>query len=180
MNLNISAREYVQRLKANISRCASIVPDDRVTVPSRFDEDRRTWIIVRGFDAPQELFAIDPVVSHPFELIEGGCVKVEVRVREVRRNGLRVAEVASYQLTFLEIPENRNNIQCLRYDQPAGQPRGAGWDEDLQDNPCHPRAHLHVNFLPPGDNNCRMPTGPICPILLLRAFDHWYYTTFRS
>jgi len=175
-----SARQYVNQLKASVSRCASIAPKDRLTVPARFDETGHTWVVVRGFDGSEELFGNDPAVPCPFELINGGKMRLSVQIRETGKTRRPTVEVVSYRLLWVDIPNNPNDIESLRYDKPESQRRGAGWDEDLQDNPQHPHAHVHLNFLPPGANDCRMPTASVCPILLLRAFDHWYYTTIGS
>ena len=173
-----SAREYVEQLKARVSRCASITPADRTTVPAKFDASRSTWVVTRGFDAPEELFGDDPAVGSPFELAYGGQMSLQVRVRETRRRSSSSVEVVAYRMSLVDIPDNRNSIQSLRFDKPDGQPRGAGWDEELQDNPQHPHAHVHFNFLK--ENDCRLPTASVCPLLLLSAFDYWYYTTFGS
>lgn len=175
-----SARQYVQHFKAMVSRCASIDPEDRLTLPCKHDETGSTWVVIRGLDARGQLFGDDQVVSHPFMLVFGGRMSLHVRVRDkAPRNRQPTVEVVSYRLSLVEIPDNPNGIQSLRFDKPEGQPQGAGWDEDLQDNPQHPHAHVHFNFLPPGDNDCRLPTASVCPLLLLSAFDHWYYATFR-
>jgi hypothetical protein len=173
-----SAREYVEQLKARVLRCASITPADRPTVPAKFDTSRNTWVVTRGFDAPEELFADDPAVGSPFELAYGGQLSLRVRVRERRRRHSSLVEVVAYQLSLVDIPSDRNSIRSLRFDKPDGQPRGAGWDDELQDNPRHPHAHVHFNFL--DDNDCRLPTASICPLLLFTAFDYWYCTTFRA
>ena len=173
-----SAREYVDELRARVSGCASITPADRITVPARLDESRSTWIVTRGFDAPEELFGDDPAVVSPFELAYGGKMSLQVRIRETRRRGLSSVEVAAYRLSLVDMPDNPNSIRSLRFDKADGQRRGAGWDEKLEDNPQHPHAHVHFNFL--DDNDCRLPTASICPLLLLTAFDYWYCTTFRA
>ena len=174
-----SARQYVEQLKESVFRCGSIDPEDRHDVPARFDESRSTWVIVRGFPELEDLFEADPVVSRPFELTNGGSMRLQVRIREITVKMQHVVEVVSYRLSLVDIPENPNQIESLRFDKPQGQPRGRGWDEELQDNPEHPHAHLHINFRSPGGNECRMPTAPVSPMLLLLAFDHWYCTTCR-
>jgi hypothetical protein len=173
-----SAREYVEKLKARVSCCASITPGDRITVPVRFDSSRSTWVVTRGYDAPEELFGDDPAVGRPFELTYGGQMSLQVRVREGLKRRSSTVEVVAYRLSLVGIPDNPNSIRSLRFDKPDGQPRGAGWDEALQDNPQHPHAHVHFNFL--DENDCRLPTASVCPLLLLSAFDYWYYTTFGS
>lgn len=174
-----SARQYVESLKVRVSRCASIDPEDRLTLPCRFDETKRVGVIVRGFDAAEQLFGDDPTVSVPFRLVFGGRLSLHVRVREMptRRTQRPAIEVAAYRFSLLDVPNNPNSVRSLRFDKPDGQPRGTGWDEELQDNPEHPHAHVHLNFL--DDNDCRLPTASVCPLLLLSALDYWYYTMFR-
>ncbi len=105
---------------------------------------------------------------------EGGQIEFYLCLRQPDKSS--EAEIVRYRLAFLDLPENPNKIGSLRYDYSTGQGHGSGWDEELGDNPEHPQAHVHINFI--GDdstaNNCRMPTGQVCPILILRAFDYWY------
>ena len=82
MSTASNAREYVERLAACLGRCASIDPQQRTTLPRRFDQTRRTWILARGLGALSELFQDDPKVGDPYELIHGGQLKLEVRVRD--------------------------------------------------------------------------------------------------
>ena len=181
MTTNGSAREYVERLLTHLRCCASIEPEQRTSLPHRFDEKGNAWIVVRGFDAFKELFQDDSEVANPFELIHGGQLRLQVRVRELARTGKRLTEITAYCLSILDLSSNPNNVQCLRFDKPEGQPRGDGWEQELGDNPRHPWAHLHVNFVAGiAANDCRLPTGPLCPILLLRAFDYWYCSTFEK
>lgn len=168
---------YIQLLQARVGQCASIEPDDRV-VPAKPDPKRDVWIIRRGrtFSGDQ-LFENDNQAQQPFQLVQGGRLEFYVRIRE-RRPGPSM-EVVAYRIALFDLPENDNRIESLRFDQSEGQPRRGGWDEEIGDNPEHPWAHMHLNFhLTPDANDCRMPTGRVCPILLLRTIDHWYFTTF--
>jgi len=181
MSIASNAREYAERLVACLGCCASIDPQQRTTLPHKFDERRGAWILTRGFDAFSEIFQNDPEVSNPYELIYGGQLKLEVRVRESGTRRRPAVDVAAYQLSILGLSENPNGLECLRFDKTQGQPRGDGWDDDLGDNPQHPWSHLHINFVArEGANDCRIPVGPVCPILLISAFDHWYCSTFRA
>ena len=180
MSTASNAREYAERLVACISRCASIDPQQRTMLPRKFDERKGTWILTRGFDAFSEIFQNDPEVGNPYDLVCGGQLKLAVRVREIGTGRSLSVDVATYRLSILGLGNNPNDLQCLRFDKPEGQPRGDGWDEELGDNPQHPWSHLHINFAATRANDCRIPVGPVCPILLIRAFDHWYCSTFGT
>lgn len=177
-----SAREYVQRLIAAISKCACIDPNDRSILPARYDASRTKCLIVRGFDVPGTIFANDSSACSPFALVHGGILRFRARVREIRNRPAREVAVEGYyrfQVDDLDTSGNPNQVGCFRYDRPEGQPRGDGWEHDLGDNPQHPHAHLHINYLTPGANDLRMPTGPVSPLLLFRAFDYWYNNTYK-
>lgn len=88
-------------------------------------------------------------------------------------------EVVAYRVALFDLPSNDNRIESLRFDQSEGRPGWHGWDDVIDDNPEHPWAHMHINFhLTPDANDFRMPTGRVCPILLLLTIDHWYLRTF--
>lgn len=178
---DVPARQYVSMLKAHVAQCACIAPEERTRVPARPSEDGNLWIVVRGLRGLGELFMDDPDVAAPFQLTFGGAMELEVRIRERRVGNRARAEVAAYRFLVQDLPDNPNSLRCFRYDKSEGQPRGVGWENELGDNPQHPWAHLHVNFAATSEaNHCRMPTAPVCPLLLLRAFDYWYCTTFGS
>ncbi len=179
MNTEVTAREYVELLVACVGRCTSIDAGQRKQVRHRFDQTRRIWILARGFKTSSDVFQGDPDVGNPYGLIHGGQLKLEVRVRDGGTHREPATEVLAYRLSILDLSENANNLESLRFDKPAGQPRGDGWDDQLGDNPRHPWAHLHVNFAATeAANDFRLPTGAVCPILLLRSFDYWYCSTF--
>jgi len=174
-----SVHEYVQLFKAYVSRCGAIPAEDRSSIVAKPVKRRNIWLIARGISGDKGLAEMDPVASSPFELIHGGRLALEVRVREIRQRASRATEVIAYRFSCSELPRNPNGIECLRYDKPEAQRRGGDWDKELGDNPRHPWAHLHVNFATSTTaNDSRLPTGRVCPILLLRAFDFWYCSTF--
>jgi hypothetical protein len=177
-----NAREYVQRLIAAISKCACIDTNDR-SVPTRSDEGHTEYFIVRGFDVPGKMFANDLSAGSPFTLVRGGKLKFRAHIREIHNRAATEVQVVvqgySFQVDGLDTDGNPNRVGCFRYDRPAGQPRGDGWENDLGDNPRHPHAHLHINYLTLGANDLRMPTGFVPPLLLFKAFDHWYYNMYK-
>ena len=184
MNQPTNAHEYVRWFQANVSLCAAIPAEERVNLLARPLRQRDMWLIARGTDEARELVEENPAARSPFELVRGGRLSLAVRVEETgksRQKSSPTIEVVKYSLRFLDLPTNDNSIRCLRFDKPEGQPRGGGWEDELGDNPQHPWAHLHVNFAASeAANECRMPTGSVCPILLLRTFDHWYCSTFMA
>ncbi len=184
MSYPSNTREYVQRFMASLLCCEAIPSEDRAKVLSKPVHGQNDWLIARGTYRNSLLAEEDPVVAEPFELINGGRLALKVRLREIGQGRSQRVDVVAYEFSILGLPQNPNGLQCLRYDKPEGQPRGDGWDDDLGDNPHHPWAHLHINFAPePADlkaNELRLPTGSVCPALLLRAFDYWYCTTIKS
>ena len=181
MSTASNAREYAKRLVACLGRCASIDPQQRTMLPRKFDERKSTWILTRGFSAFSEIFQNDPEVGNPYELIHGGLLKLEVRVRDTGTKQSPAFDVAAYQLSILDLGDNPNDLRCFRFDKPQSQRRGDGWDDELDDNPQHPKSHLHINFTASeAANNCRIPVAPVCHILLFSAFDYWYCSTFGT
>jgi len=176
----MSAQEYLQRLKAGVSSCAAIDPGDRVRLPAKRIDTSNAWFVARGLDAENRLFPDDPEAHSPFNLIRGGALRLQVRVREIREGGLRRVEVEAYRFCVEGLPPNPNIVRCLRYDKSQGLPKGTGWDDCLRDNPQHPHAHMHVNFREPDANDLRLPTGSVCPLLLLSAFGFWYLSTYGT
>ena len=180
MTKSTNAVDYFHRLQSAIEGCKSIAPEDRA-FSHRKDASKRIWLVVRGFEVPQSLFGADPLAAKPFGLVRGGALRFRVQIREERaKHATTGVEVVEYRFHVdgLDKDGNPNQVECFRYDRPAGQRRGLGWDADLDDNPEHPHGHLHINFLVPDANELRMPTGVVCPILLIKAFDYWYYTTY--
>jgi len=169
-----NARHYMDLLKAAVARCSAIDPEERLTLPAkRFLGRTDDWVAVRGTDRERSLFGADPKAGVPFQLVDGGSLAIWVRVGTSGSS----AEVVAYSFTLQRLRTNPNRVDCLRYDMPEGQPRGPGWDEQLQDNPQHPHAHLHLNFMESDGNDLRLPTGRVSPLLFLRAFDYWYCST---
>jgi hypothetical protein len=111
----------------------------------------------------------------PFTL-QGGCrIEFFLQIQAVQGS----VEVKAYHIAFLDIPENENGIRSLRFDLPGHEGKGNGWDDDLRDNPEHPKSHLHINFDSTAEaNDLRLAMGSICPLTLLRSFDHWYCKAF--
>jgi hypothetical protein len=185
MRTTYLASDYIYLLKAKIKECASIAPNDRV-LPYTYDKTRTQWFIQRGGQMDQDTTLFKDQkdrlkASQAMALRENGQIIFRLYLRE--KDKAREIEIVKYNLAFLNLPDNPNKIQSLRYDYSTGQQRGPGWDDDLGDNPEHPQAHVHINFA--GNdrtaNNLRMPTGqvyPILPILILQAFDYWYCETF--
>jgi hypothetical protein len=172
----LSPKGYIQLLEARLGACASVAPEER-RVAVRHDVNRNTWLIRRAPEPAEEksLFG-DTLAFQPIPLLRGGAIELFVRLRQPQKGHV---EIAHYRIAFLNLPINDNGVHTLRYDQSVGQPHNDGWDNDLMDNPEHPWAHLHVNFAhTQAANALRLLTSHICPILLLRNFNHWYYDTY--
>jgi len=172
MRREYTAGQFVQLLKARIGTCSSIEQDDRI-VPVRHDPFKKVWVVLRGEARAgvRSMFEDDETANTPFQLVRGGEISLYIRIRE--QQGRRM-EIQSYRIDS-RLPDNVTGVTSLRFENDDSGRSGTGWDEDLQDNPEHPLNHLHLNYLQGAEaNSFRMPTGEICPIVLLRAVDYWY------
>ena len=170
-----TALQFVSLLKSRIGNCSSIELRDR-NIPVKHAA-QKLWVALRG-DAggiAASLFEEDELAKEPFQLVSGGSIGLYIRIRE-RQD--KTIDVASYRID-VRVPDNSNGVSSLRFENDNSGKSGPGWDDDLQDNPEHPLNHLHINYLRGVEaNKCRMPTGVICPIVLMRAVDYWYQCTF--
>jgi hypothetical protein len=175
MNSDYTALKFLQLLKARIGSCWSIEREDRV-VPMKPDPAHKVWVVLRGEAGPNaHLFGDDEKAELPFHLVRGGEISLYIHIRE--RADRRI-ELRYYRVSIC-LPENPTGVTSLRFENDNTGRHGPSWDADLQDNPEHPLNHLHINFLKGIDaNKCRMPTGEICPIVLLMAVDYWYRCMF--
>jgi len=178
MTFEGTTRGYAQQLVVTIGKCASIARPDRDDVPRRPIADGSTWVIARGF-TERELASWPDAAVPPFRLIYGGVLHLYLRMRQVGTRSRPEVEIDAYRIKVENLADNPNGIGALRYDKTPGLTRGQGWDDDLQDNPQHPLCHLHLNYRVRGANDLRLPTGHVSPLLLLAAFDHWYYSTYH-
>ncbi len=170
----MTPKSFIQMLQARVGGFRSLSQDDR-NVPAKQEKPGK-WIIHRGSNA-DKLFAENPQAQEPLSLVNGGTLELYLRIARKDEH----TEIVSYRIAVQKLPANDNEIVSLRYDKSAGKPGGHGWEDDLDDNPEHPWAHLHVNFdRTLTANNCRLPTGEVSPIVLLAAFDHWYFATFGA
>ena len=176
----LTGQSYVHLLRARASGCEAIEPGDR-TIPALRSERDDGFTIGRGAEGARKLIEHDATAENPLKLVHGGEMQLFVRIRPHDKFSV---EVTTYRVALYGLPDNCYNLKSLRYDweaKPARELRKAnGWDEQVEDNPEHPLAHLHLNYLPPGDRNCRLPTSPVCPILLICALNYWYCRTFGS
>jgi hypothetical protein len=170
---------YIQQLEATIWNCTSINRDDRTDIPRQRFAHGSTCLIRRGFSGGRMGSWSDSSPMRPFRLIHGGELSLYLRIRQVGTRSHPRVEVDAYRMEVVDLGKNPSGIDALRYDKPEGLPKGPGWDDDLQDNRQHPHCHLHLNFRVEGANDLRLPTGHVSPLLLLAAFDHWYYSTYH-
>ena len=169
---------YIQRLFATIEKCASIDAQDRSNIHRQRLQDGTTWLIGRG-SADARIRSWPDSAVRPFDLICGGVLHLYMRIRQIRARSGPAVEVEAYQIKIEDLANNPNGLGAIRYDKTSGLPKGQGWVNDLQDNPQHPHCHLHLNYDAPDANDLRLPTGHVPPLLLLAAFDHWYYSTYH-
>jgi hypothetical protein len=177
VNSNYSAREFVQLLRARLYACESITLSDR-DISAKPNPAKKLWVIRRSAgESPGSLFDDDTQAQTSMELVEGGIAELDIIIRETKA---RTIELSSYRIAFEELPPNPSGMNSIRFELDCLGRRGDGWDEELLDNPEHPLSHFHINYLAGnGANDCRLPAGPLCPILLLRSFDYWYCSCFN-
>jgi hypothetical protein len=175
---DFNALSFIQLFKARVGACASIEPDHRA-VSIKSGAAKKVWVIRRSAGEENEgsLFADDSQAQEPIQLVHGGQIELDIVIQEYMD---RTIELVSYRIAFEGIPDNANGIGSMRFELDCIGRGGDGWDEDLLDNPEHPLSHFHMNYLAGnGANDCRLPAGPICPIVLLRSFDFWYRSCFE-
>jgi len=170
---DVSVKGYIQMLQAAIAQCSAIEDESERFISRDFDEDRKRWILQRSSEyAP---LPEDNLAGTPIPLAGGGLLEIFVRIRALPD---KKARIISYRIGMIELPKNPNDLLAFRYDRSEGKPGGRGWDDDLNDNPEHPWGHLHVNYTAPGANELRLPTGDLCPVVLIRSMMYWYTGRF--
>jgi hypothetical protein len=175
-NLN----EYLQLFRSAIGRCNSI-PNGERHIPWKKTENGKVLLFNRGPQAPpniKESFKTDSIAMRPLGLEKGGSIEVFLQVQVSESKAI---SVAAYRIAFLDIPQDGqgNRIQSLRFECEGKEDKKLGWDDELEDNPQHPNDHLHINFdASPTANDLRLAVGRICPMVLIRSFDYWYWKTF--
>jgi hypothetical protein len=178
MNHDIPAVTFFQLLNARVAKCMSIEIDDRI-VPVKRSTIQNLWIACRSASevTANSLFEDHPKAQQPMQLTNGGRIELNLLVRERPNKSI---EMVSYRIAFEDVPKNVNGLGSLRFELDCIGRGGDGWDDELMDNPEHPLSHFHVNYLDgDGANDCRLPAGPICPIVLLRSFDYWYRSCMK-
>lgn len=165
--------DYLQVVRSQLRLCKSIRTEDQEISRKPF---KSGLFFNRGTSKlSTTMFASDPLALSPIPLKVGGRIELFLQA-QLAGTGVKVM---AYRIAFLEIPRNDNSISSLRFDLPGSAPSGIGWDNDLHDNPKHPKSHLHINFDgSTGANELRLAVGPVCPLALLRSFDHWYCKAF--
>ncbi len=175
MQIDYSINEYIELLRTQVALCSSL-NDYEVTLPYK-QANEQLFIICRSrSDVDNTLFKESPEAGTPIDLSRNGQVDLYLRLHRLDKNKI---EIQNYRLAAFGIPDNDNKISSIRYDYTSNidaESKKPTWDDDLGDNPQHPMSHLHINFKQ--ENNCRFAVGQVSPILVLRAFDHWYYETF--
>ena len=161
---DFSVGGYVQLLNARAGKCEAIDRGHRYVASL---EHGSTGSRSMGRGTPNKGLLDD----EPFELVHGGKIEFYACVSPAAGNGLVIEH---YRIVMMDLPDNANGISSLRYDWDLRPDSRQNCDAELGDEPGHPQGHIHVNFLYPGDNDCRMPTGCVCPILLLCSLNYWY------
>ena len=167
------AQRYMQMLRAAVGSCSLLVAEDR-ELPIRQEGGGSHWVACRGVTSGRGAAILhdDPVAAKPITMNGGGEVSIYVRVCQKRNNGM---DLVAYRITVRGLRENVNGVSSFRYDRSEGRPPQDGWDEGLGDNPAHPWAHMHLNFdASETANGLRLPTGVVCPVVLLRALGYWH------
>lgn len=171
--------EFYVRYQDCLARCRIFDTDTKPAVQIIKNRDRKELWLARGLEEGRSLekFRQDQrLAREPLPILGGGFFNFFITCREAGEQ----ADIPSYTLRFLDL-KTTNGIHSFRYDKDLGVPRGQpDWDADLKDAPSHPGHHLHINFTKPEngqyepDNDLRLPTGPVDPLMVLLSVDHWY------
>ena len=104
----------------------------------------------------------------PLYIKRGGEFKFFIRL-----NASQSPLIEKYSFRFIGLRKSKNGVHSLRFDKDLNAPRDCDdWDQKTQDAPSHPAHHLHINF--EDDNDMRLPTGAIDPLMMIASIDHWY------
>lgn len=142
--------------------------------------NKEELLLGRGVEEEKQLkhFKDQQRARKPLPILGGGSFKLFIKCSATGNQ--KHADIVSYTLRFVDL-KTKNGIHCFRYDKDLGVPRGRpDWDEELEDAPSHPAHHLHINFVKPKegqyepDNDLRLPTGDVDPVMILRSVDYWY------
>lgn len=135
----------------------------------RSSKKKEIVYIGRGLDESEvKWFQDKSLASEPLLIKKGGEFKFLIKMI-----GSHPDPLENYSFRFIGLTKSKNGIHSLRFDKDLNTPRGRlDWNDDINDAPSHPAHHLHINF--EEDNQMRLPTGAIDPLILIGSIDYWY------
>lgn len=158
-----------------LNRCAIFDPPGNIQFAVQAGPTRKGEPIAhigRGLDEREVKklkFNDKKLASDPLYIKRGGEFKFFIRL-----NASQSPMMEKYSFRFIGLRKSKNGVHSLRFDKDLNRPRGRnGWDGDFEDDaPSHPIHHLHINF--EDDNDMRLPTGAIDPLMIIASIDYWY------
>jgi|GEM_PF-3252052 hypothetical protein len=174
--MNPEINSFIIKFENVLNKCRIFIPSGNIrpaVQPARSKKSKGEEIVYigRGLDEKEiESFKDKELASDPLLIEKGGEFKFLIKIIASQPNP---PIIEKYSFRFIGLTKSKNGIHSLRFDKDLSAPRGrSDWDDDMQDAPSHPVHHLHINF--EEDNQMRLPTGFINPIMIISSIDYWY------
>jgi len=170
--MNPEINSFIIKFENALNKCRIFIPSGNIrsaVQQIKPKKDKEIFCIGRGLDENEiKIFQDKKLASDPLLIKEGGEFKFFIRMNT---SDLNLFE--KYSFRFIGLTKSKNGIHSLRFDKDLNTLRGCSdWDDDMQDAPSHPVHHLHINF--EDDNQMRLPTGDIKPLMIIASIDYWY------
>ena len=170
--MNPGINDFIKKFENALNRCQIFISSGNIrsaVQQIKPKKDKEIFYIGRGLDENEiKIFQDKKLASDPLLIKEGGEFKFFIRMNT---SDLNLFE--KYSFRFIGLTKSKNGIHSLRFDKDLNTLRGCSdWDDDMQDAPSHPVHHLHINF--EDDNQMRLPTGDIKPLMIIASIDYWY------
>jgi hypothetical protein len=166
---------FIIKFENALNKCRIFIPSDIIrsaVQQARSKKGEEIVYIGRGLDENEiKIFQNDQyLASDPLLIEKGGEFKFLIKIIATQEAPLIFEK---YSLRFIGLTKSKNSIHSLRFDKDLNTPRRCDdWDDDMEDAPSHPTHHLHINF--EKDNQMRLPTGEINPLMIISSIDCWY------
>lgn len=166
--------KFVVRFDNALNRCAIFDSPGNIQFAVQLGSTKNGEKIAhigRGLDEREVeklKFKDKTLARDPLFIVRGGEFKFFIRL-----NASQSPLIEKYSFRFIGLRRSKNGVHSLRFDRDLNTPtRHDDWDQQMQDAPSHPAHHLHVNF--EEDNNMRLPTGIVDPLMIIASINYWY------
>jgi len=174
--MNPGINDFIKKFEHALNRCQIFISSGNIhfavqQAKSKKDKDKEIFYIGRGLDENEiKNFQDKKLASDPLLIEKGGEFKFLIKIIASQPNP---PTIEKYSFRFIGLTKSKNGIHSLRFDKDLSVPRRrSDWDDDMKDAPSHPVHHLHINF--EDDNQMRLPTGDIKPLMIIASIDYWY------